>query len=195
MTAIKRLRLSPAVRREQLLDTAKEIIVVDGLQQLSMKVLASQARVSEQLPFRYFSSRVDLLQQLLVRDYGRFGDAVVQAVGTAASLSEIIRMYVNMNFEHHSMGNIIAVLSDQPEVVVAIVSQKEAHQRFRRRFLVNAVAKDYGLTREDAEMVTTMASSASIAAASYAHERGVDREQAVARVLQFIFAGFESARK
>ena len=159
-----------------------------------MKVLAVESGVSEQLPFHYFSSRLDLLQQLLVRDYDRYVDAVIEAVGEASSLEDIIRMYVIMNFEHHSEGNVIAVLSDQPEVIFAIKERQQEHQRFRRHFLVNAVAREYGLTREDAELVMTMASSASISAASYAHKRAVDRERAVEKVLRFIFAGFESAR-
>jgi hypothetical protein len=48
---------------------------------------------------------------------------------------------------------------------------------------------------QDAEMMTAMASSSSIAVASYAHVRAADREQSIEKVLRFIFAGFESARR
>lgn len=192
---MKRERLSPEARREHLLDTAKAVIVSHGLQQLSMKALAAAAGVSEQLPFHYFSSRLDLVQQLLVRDYDYYVDAVTKAVGEANSLRDIVRMYVMMNFEHHSDGNVIAVLSGQPEIISAIAERQQEHQRFRRHFLVNAVAREYGLTRKDAELVMTMASSASISAASYVHKRAVDREKVVEKVLRFIFAGFESARQ
>jgi hypothetical protein len=58
---------------------------------------------------------------------------------------------------------------------------------------INAVAREFDLTKADAKMMTAMASSSSIAAASYV--RAADREQSIEKVLRFIFAGFESARR
>ena len=65
----KRIRLSPEVRRNQILDAAKQAIANEGLQAFSLKQLVADAGISEPLLFHYFSSRVNLLQQLLIRDY------------------------------------------------------------------------------------------------------------------------------
>lgn len=190
---IKGKRLSPEVRREQLLDKAKEALAERGLGQFSMKKLAEDAGVSEQLIFHYFGNKTDLLQQLLVRDYEKYLAAVARAMKSAASLEDVVRFYVSLNFEHHDASNIIGLLSGQPEISIAIEQQQAIHRKQRARYLVDLVAKEYGLGRKQAELMTTMASAASIAAADYCHEHEMDREETIDRVMHFMTAGFESA--
>ena len=49
-----RRRLSPADRRNQLLDSARDIIVQQGLSTLTMEQLATEAGVSNPLIYKYF---------------------------------------------------------------------------------------------------------------------------------------------
>ena len=55
--AQKRTRMSPEARREQLLDTARGLIVTEGLQPFTMEALARAASVSSPLVYKYFESR------------------------------------------------------------------------------------------------------------------------------------------
>ena len=73
MTEIRtRTRLSPAARKDQLLDHAQSMVVAEGLQSFTMEGLSVEAGVSAPLVYNYFSSRAELLQELLKREYGKF---------------------------------------------------------------------------------------------------------------------------
>ena len=61
--------MSPKARRDQILDVAKQYIRRQGLHLFSLKQLAVKASVSEPLLFHYFTSRTELLQQLLKREF------------------------------------------------------------------------------------------------------------------------------
>lgn len=98
---MKRTRLSPEDRHKQILDVAKLSIASDGLQRFSLKQLVKQAGISEPLLFHYFSSRVDLLQQLLVRDYESYLESVHSALAGAETVEEVCRVFVARNYDHH----------------------------------------------------------------------------------------------
>ena len=57
-----RRRLSPENRRNQLLDCARQVILEHGLSTLTMERLATQAGVSLPLIYKYFDTRLQLLQ-------------------------------------------------------------------------------------------------------------------------------------
>jgi AcrR family transcriptional regulator len=189
-----RIRLSPEARREQLLDVAKAAIIKDGLQQLSLKQLAADASVSEPLLFHYFSSRVDLLQQLLTREYNRYLDALEQSLEGARSMHDILHAYVSRNFDHHTEDSAIDILLAEPDICIAVEERRTAHLKEREKFLVGTIANELGVNRRKAAMFALMASAASIAAAGFAHEAKLGRDEAIDSVIHFIIEGFESAK-
>jgi AcrR family transcriptional regulator len=113
---MKRTRLSPEVRKDQLLDAAKTSILKGGLQQFSLKQLAVDAGVSEPLLFHYFSSRNELLQQLLYRDFNRTIDALNLQLDKATDLNDILRIYVCHNYDRQTDERIIDILLAEPEI-------------------------------------------------------------------------------
>ena len=190
--AVKRTRLSPQARRNQILDVAKQSIADDGLQKFSLKQLAAQAEVSEPLLFHYFSSRVDLLQQLLVRDYESYLDSIQSSLLDAKSLEDVCRVFVARNYDHHDEDVVMDLLLAEPDVAIAVEERQTAHHRQRRKLLVNVAARDLGIKRKKAAMLVRMASAASIAAAQFAHDNNIYRDEAIATVMEFIQHGFES---
>ena len=78
-----RTRLSPDARRAQLLDTAKEMVISNGLQAFTMEGLAREAGVSAPLVYNYFAGRPQLLQALLVREYHLFVEETTEALQDA----------------------------------------------------------------------------------------------------------------
>ena len=190
--ASKRTRLSPEARRNQILDVAKQSIADDGLRAFALKRLAKSAGVSEPLLFHYFSSRLDLLQQLLLREYESYLDSVHSSLEDTKTLEDVCRVFVARNYDHHDENNVMDLLLSEHEVAVAVEQQQSAHHKQRRKLLVNVVAQDIGVNRKKAAMLVRMASAASIAAASFAHENNVSREETIQSVMNFIAQGFQS---
>ena len=191
---MKRTRLSPEDRREQILNVAKESIFENGLQQFSLKQLAVDGGVSEPLLFHYFSSRIDLLQQLLSRDFNRYLDALNKSLDESSTLDEITRVYVARNFNERAERGVIDILLAEAEIAVAINERRTTNARQREMLLVGTLAKELGISRKKAAMLASMASAASIAAAKFAHEEKLDRDDAIDTVMQFIDAAFEAAK-
>ena len=190
--AVKRTRLSPEARRNQILDVAKQSIADEGLQKFSLKQLAVNAGVSEPLLFHYFSSRVDLLQQLLVRDYERYLESIHASLDEAGTLEEVCRVFVSRNYDHHDEDVVMDILLAEPDVAVAVEKRQSEHHKQRRKLLINVAAQDLGIKRKNAALLVRMASAASIAAAQFAHDNGMGREEAIETVMEFILQGFES---
>ena len=63
----RRTRLSPEVRRDQLLDAAAAVIAGEGTQAMTMERIAEGAGVSKALVYRYFANRSALLLELYER--------------------------------------------------------------------------------------------------------------------------------
>ena len=66
-----RRRLSPEDRRNQLLDCARQIILDHGLSTLTMERVAAEAKVSNPLIYKYFDTRLQMLQALLAPENTR----------------------------------------------------------------------------------------------------------------------------
>lgn len=190
MTALrKRTRLSPDARKDQLLDTARQMIVAAGLQSFTMESLARTAAVSSPLVYKYFASRKELLQILLERDFEVYARELRERVTATTSISEIVRLFVTSNFDHHAPGNILPILQSQPEIAVAIKDRQEKYSKRVASQLVERVAKTYKLTRARAELVVSMSSGASVAAAGYAARKRAGREKTIDLTVSYILAG------
>jgi AcrR family transcriptional regulator len=73
------VRVPRAVRGEQLLDVALELLVADGFEALSMEAVARRARVNRLVVYRSFRNREALLLALLRREQAR-ADRALDAV-------------------------------------------------------------------------------------------------------------------
>ena len=142
-----RTRLTPEARRCQLLDTAKQMVVDDGLQGFTMEGLARAAGVSSPLVYNYFPSRQALLRDLLQQEYERFARKVAAEVRAATDFGEVVRVFVASNFDHYAPGNVLPILNSQPEIAEPIQSQRAKHQRRTAQFLVRHAAERYELSR------------------------------------------------
>ncbi|MGB1342927.1 MAG: TetR/AcrR family transcriptional regulator [Pseudomonadales bacterium] len=186
-----RTRLTPAARQDQLLDTARAMIMEQGLQSFTMEGLAKAAAVSAPLVYNYFPNRQDLLQALLKREYRRYVDNIVQASGAAKDFKDLVRVAVTSNFDHQAPGNLLPMLLSQPEISVAVRKEQMRDRRKSATFLVRRTAKQYRLTQREAQLVISMASGASIAAAELSKNANLYREDAIDSAINFIMAGIE----
>lgn len=186
-----RTRLSPEARTAQLLDTAKSMIELEGLQNFTMESLARTAGVSSPLVYNYFPSRQALLEELLRREHASFTKQLSHDVANAEEFEEIVRLFVCSNFDHHAPGNILPILQSQPEIAIAIEPQQRELGKQVANFLVKSAATRYKLSRPQAALAVSMSSGASIAAAELAAKTGRDRAKSIDAALAYILAGIE----
>ena len=116
MSGKKRTRLSPEGRRNQLLDSARDLIQNQGFSGFTMEALATEAGVSNPLVYKYFDTRLELLQELWTREYERYTGSVREQLSKAESFEDIVRLFVDLNFNELSLGGITHILGAQPEV-------------------------------------------------------------------------------
>lgn len=160
-----------------------------------MEGLATDAGVSAPLVYNYFSSRSELLQELLKREYQRFVDEFAAEARHAEDFEDIVRISVTSNFDHHAPGNILPLLLSQPEIAVAIKEERKKQGRQNAKFLVRAAAEQYELDKEHAQLVVSMSSGASIAAAELAANARLNRQQTIELAVAYILAGIERISK
>jgi len=183
-----RRRLSPEDRRNQLLDCAQYIILNQGLSKLTIEQLATEAGVSHPLIYKYFDTRLQILQELLVREYSAFRQSVTNKVANVASYREAVRNYVDINFRQFAGGDVLSILLGQPDVR-QVIDEKERGRH--APFFINELAKEYQIKRRLAEKILVLASGASLAAAEHYGRYGGDREAQIDQTVAFIFGGIE----
>jgi AcrR family transcriptional regulator len=193
-SARKRTRLSPEARRDQILDVAKRLVLETGLQKFSLKNLAVEAQVSEPLLFHYFSSRIELLQELLKRDFQSSIRTLNSALDNASSLDDLLRVYVSTNYDQCDEESVINILLAEPEIAEAVKLFRSENSVERRQWLIDRLSESLGVRKKKAAMLALMASSASISGARFANDYGVGREEAIEMVMRFIKAGIEDNR-
>jgi AcrR family transcriptional regulator len=186
-----RTRLSPTLRKNQLLDTAKLLIMKEALQRFTMEALSRTAGVTSPLVYKYFSSRETLLQVLLGREYSAFSGNLSTKLSGAKNFTEVLHIFIVSNFDHHAPGNILPALLNEPDIAIAIEKDVKKGRRQTASYLVKNAAGSYKLTKTQAGLLVSMTSGLSIAAAAYYNKSKIDREQCIETAMTYALAGLE----
>lgn len=194
MSGKKRTRLSPEGRRNQLLDSARDLIQNQGFSGFTMETLATEAGVSNPLVYKYFDTRLELLQELWAREYERYASSVREQLSKAENFEDIVRLFVNLNFNELSLGGITHILGAQPEVREVTKEKQKTNLRNTGRFLVNTVEEMYHLTPSQAGHLIALASGASQEAGRHFARYGGSRKKLVEDTVSFILNGVEAFR-
>ena len=194
-SALKRTRMSPTARAEQLLDVAADMIESNGLGPFTMDGLARQAQVSAPLVYNYFPSRLELLRSLLKREYLRFAHDTFTKAEQAEDFEAIVRIAVRSNFAHYARGSVLTQLMAQREVVSVIAESQKQHSRASANFLIDKAAEYYSLSEHEARLAVTMSSGAAMAAASQSSNQQEGVDQTIDLVVDYILAGIERITK
>jgi AcrR family transcriptional regulator len=156
-----------------------------------MERLAAQAGVSLPLIYKYFDTRLQMLQALLIREYKAFRKSFVAAETTQGRYRDALRGYVDVNFRQFSDGDILGILLGQADV------RKVVDDRARSRsapFFIKELANEFAIPPRLAEKIVVMASGASIAAAEHYNRVGGDRDAQIDQTVTFILGGIEVLR-
>ena len=84
-------RFSREKRREMILDSAAELVANEGTAELSLDTIGQRAGVSKTLMYRYFRNLVDLLRELLEREYRHLRGKQFAAAESADTYQDLVR--------------------------------------------------------------------------------------------------------
>lgn len=184
-----RTRLAPDVRRAQLLDCAKVIIEQDGLTSFTMELVAERAEVSNPLIYKYFGTRLELLQELYRRELNRYHREVQRQSEQAETLEDVIRLAVTLNFKEHAQGNILEILRSQVDVRTPSANAEARARKNSGKVLREALLSSFEISERDALRIIILASGASQNAAREFKRFGGSRQEAIERTIEYIFGG------
>lgn len=187
-----RTRMAPDVRRAQLLDCAKVIIQQEGLTSLTMELVAEKAEVSNPLIYKYFGSRLALLQELYRRELNRYHREVQEQSEQTETLEDVIRLAVTLNFKEHAQGNILEILRSQVDVRTPSLNAEARARKNSGKVLRESLLSTYSMSERDAVRIIILASGASQSAAREFKRFGGSREEAIERTIKFIFGGIDA---
>jgi AcrR family transcriptional regulator len=108
-----RQRLSPAVRRSQILDAAAAIVVRQGYLPVSIEQLGKAAGVSKALVYTYFPTQVDIFNALLERELTALLASGLDTASRVRDLEQAAVLSAMLYFEHvaHN-GPLLHILVD-----------------------------------------------------------------------------------
>ena len=192
MGGVKRTRLSPEGRRNQLMDTARDLLLKKGFSGFTMDALAFAAGVSTPLIYKYFDTRLELLQELWAREYDSYARSVREELSEAEDFEDVVRVFVNLNFKQLTQGGIAHILAEQPEIHEVTKGRQKDNLRSTGLFLVTSVEEMYHLTPSQAGHVIALASGASIESARHYARYGGSPKKMVEDTVRFILNGVEA---
>lgn len=195
MKSTRRTRLSTEQRRAQLLDVTQELILEQGLNAFTMETLARRANVSNPLVYKYFSTRLELLQSLLKREFDLFYGSLLNRLNDAEEIVDIVRIFVGINFDNNASGKILPALLHLSDVREIIGDAGKKRRDNVRNILVLSIAKNYGVTVNEAASLAKMASGASIAAAEHCRDQAGNVEESIDKTVQFILGAMVPFKK
>jgi len=190
-----RKRLSTEARCTQLLDVTRELILEHGLNSFTMELLARKAGVSHPLVYKYFSTRLVLLQSLLQREFDFFYGSLLTRLNQTDDFVAVVHIFVSINFDQESNGKILPILLNLADVAKVLGTVGPKAQNKVGNILVDSIMKAYGVTRKQARVMAKIASGTSIAAAENFSVVGGNREQTIDSAVQFILGGLETFKR
>lgn len=157
-----RTRLSPAARREQLMNAAASIALENGLADLSIRTVAQAAGISEAQVHNCFGGRTDLLIALTRREITAISArrGAVLARGSSRQTRMVISTlsYLHEAAEH---GPLLQRLLRDPDVRSALSHEWES----RRSNALDAIVSNLTID-DDADTQRAIASTAALTAVS-----------------------------
>jgi TetR/AcrR family transcriptional regulator, fatty acid biosynthesis regulator len=142
----KRTRLTPEVRRDQILDRAAELVLSDGLAAISMEGVARATGVSKGLVYNYFPDRQALFAALLQREQRDLNDRGMRSALAASDFPDLIRRTTGLYLRQtEARGALIAALLADPGVARLMEAEDRIDREQAFRFFVRATRRAYGL--------------------------------------------------
>nr|WP_070959218.1 TetR/AcrR family transcriptional regulator [Hyphomonas sp. Mor2] len=173
----KRQRFSPEKRRSLILDYTAEIVVREGVAQLSMERIGKEAGVSKSLVYNYFESLTELLRELLEREHKALRRQQFEAAEKATTLEEIVQNVTHEYLNYISeRGLIIERLLAEPSVS-NLHDPTEYSREGAVNYLAEIISDHLDMPFELATMMTDISFGIPASAGEYLLRKNADLEQ------------------
>ena len=93
----KRRRLSPNQRQQEILDATYQLVLADGISNLTMEKIAREAGASKALLYSYFPNISGLLQQLYKRELEKLQAQQRQVMKSPHSFEDTVKQTASNN--------------------------------------------------------------------------------------------------
>ena len=185
-----RTRLDPAVRREQLLDVAADLISKGGVHAASMKQIAAAAGMSETQVYNYFGSREKLCVDIARREFLRIEQArqagAKQGSDHYSQVTLATRSYLRQIGER---GGLLQMLLSSPEVRATLTKERKPQLASGANSHAASLVKLYGVSPELALACTIVLSRLCVRAGKLIADKKIDLEAAERMCLSMVLRG------
>ena len=187
-TMPRRLRMSPAERRDLILDATADVVTVEGVSAVSMERIAREADVSKALVYAYFDNRANLLAKLLLREFPAFqGEAVV--AGVDENIEAIIRRTtVDFIDRYVAKGVLIQRLLSEPAVAESVAEVQLRGRDATASYFGRLMTEQFGVPAEKAALAADLLMGVTGAAARMRLRTGTDRDGIVDLTVTMLLA-------
>lgn len=183
----RQTRMSLEDRREQIMEYAKQIVISEGVHNVTLRGIARQIGISEAQAYNCFESRTDLLVDLTVRELESFENERRKVVSRGGDrVSKVLLstlLYLRMASERGAITMRLLALADVRERVAA-------HQAARRRVVrerqVQHLIEDRGVSAEKALLDVALFGHLTLRAGNMVSQRKLSISEAQQLILPTI---------
>jgi AcrR family transcriptional regulator len=175
-------------RQELILDTAQKLIATQGVESVSMGVLAQETGLSRPAIYQYFASKEHVLAELVINEMADLSNAIDEKIAHFPEPMERIRIWMHYSLAHLASADHRAIrqisVESLPEDSRGMLRAMHGHFMFA---LINPI------TQLGIQDVTATANLiyASVAAAAKRIDEGSDFASEAAALERFTVAGIE----
>src|SRR5580658_303423 len=156
-------RMAPSKRRQQILDSASELIVRRGLSRCTFDALATQARVSLPTIYKYFPRMRDLLKALVDREYEYLRRASLDKFPVDMPYEESVHCATLRAINYlYERGPIIRRLMSDRSVAALTRSRDRSSRSNLIEYFARRCVEVYALPDDVAQILSTMTVNAPI---------------------------------
>jgi AcrR family transcriptional regulator len=172
-------RLTPEIRRGQILDAAEALILSEGQLPLPLADLARRAGASKALVYRYFPTQADLANAVLRRLFAGLEDAGLTAAAALPDLQQAALLSAEIYGRHvTAIGPVAHVLLRDP-YLAGLLAADIARQRDRwMRALARTARRELGLPAKEIVAALSVMTTIPEEAGRLAHAGEIGREAA-----------------
>jgi AcrR family transcriptional regulator len=189
----KRRRLTPELRREEILNQAAQLVLAEGVSAVSMERIGREAGASKALVYAYFSDRTGLLTALLLREQARFraeGQRLLQEAKDFESKVRATTAAWLLHVAHN--GALIERLLHEPEVARAVEPDDARSRSETTSYFGDEIAHHYGLPQRQAVVLADLLMGLTGAAGARLHSTNADPDEVLELTLRMIFAALRA---
>jgi AcrR family transcriptional regulator len=191
-TKLRAQRMSPATRKEQILDAAVELIVSNGHSSCTLEQVAAAAGISKALIYKYFPKRDDLLKDILNREFEELRGPGLDHVPADIAPERIIHSTVEQALKYYfNRGPILRLLANDPAVADLVKRRNRDSRMSTFDYFVKKFMDSYGVPREVALIAVTMTINAPILSITPLRRRGIDADLMIEVWSDFIVGGWK----